>query len=244
LKRLVERGFFNEGARSLALVKLEEMIRARRLEVGDKTWKIERGRLDNLCLAYVDSELKSGAATARELRNMMRPGKSGTAKAISQWMRTHVDNDPMVIIVDDFAGSGASLVKGISGFHKSVDPKVWRSFVASGRISVFVMFAFPEAIEQLRKSYPELHVVAANTLGDELRALASDASIFEDEADHRFARDMLLQIGRELYPDAPLGFGDMGALVAFHNAVPNNTLPIFWSNGRSDRPWKPLFPRA
>ena len=142
----------------------------------------------------------------------------------------------MVIIVGHLR-SGASLAKGISGFHKSVDLSGPPPFVASGRISVFVMFAFPEAIEQLRKSYPELHVVAANTLGDELRALASDASIFEDEADHRFARDMLLQIGRDLYPDAPLGFGDMGALVAFHNAVPNNTLPIFWSNGRSDRPY-------
>ncbi|MFB9268385.1 hypothetical protein ACFFWD_35605 [Bradyrhizobium erythrophlei] len=114
--------------------------------------------------------------------------------------------------------------------------KVWCSFVQSGRISVFVMFAFPEALVKLREAFPELQAVAANVLGDELRSLAADASIFEDEASHRFARDMLLQIGRELYPDAPLGFGDMGALVAFHNAVPNNTLPIFWSNGGSDRP--------
>lgn len=52
-------------------------------------------------------------------------------------------------------------------------------------------------------------------------------------------------IGRELYPGSPMGYGDIGALFAFHNAVPNNTLPIFWSNGRvGERAWKPLFPRA
>jgi hypothetical protein len=48
LKRLAEKGFINEGAKSLALARLEEMVRARRLEVGKKAWKIERGRLDNL----------------------------------------------------------------------------------------------------------------------------------------------------------------------------------------------------
>ncbi|MBR0739650.1 hypothetical protein JQ581_22205 [Bradyrhizobium liaoningense] len=244
LKRLVERGFFNEGARGLATAKLEEMIRARRLDVGGKAWKVERGRIDNLCLAFVDSDLKSGATLVRELKNMMRPGKSGAAKEISQWMQSHADHDPMVVILDDFAASGSSLVKGISTFRKSVDPQVWRAFAENGRISIFVMFAFPEAIESVRAAYPSLHVVAANTLGDDVRALSSDASIFENESDIRFARDMLLQFGRELYPDAPLGFGDIGALVAFHNAVPNNTLPIFWSNGRLDRPWKPLFPRA
>jgi hypoxanthine phosphoribosyltransferase len=162
----------------LALAKLEEMIKARRLEVGNKTWKVERGRFDNLCLAYVDSELKSGAATTRDLRNMIRPGKSGAAKEVAQWMRTHSDQDPMVVVVDDFAGSGTTLAKGLSVFRNSVDAKVWRSFTEHGRISVFVMFAFPDAIDLVRKSYPELHVVAANVLGDELRALSSDASIF------------------------------------------------------------------
>jgi hypothetical protein len=73
---------------------------------------------------------------------------------------------------------------------------------------------------------------------------SNSAGIFESAADLRFAKDILLQIGRELYPDAPLGFGDLGALVAFHNTVPNNTLPVFWSNSRvGDKQWKPIFPR-
>jgi hypothetical protein len=244
LKRIAERGFINEGARSLAVAKVEEMIKARRLEIGTKAWKIERGRLDNLCLTYVDSELKSGATTVRELRNMMRPGKSAPAKEIQTWMGLHLKDDPMVVIVDDFAGSGTTLAKGLSHFRSLTDPKIWKAYTKEGRICVVVMFSFPEAVATVRKTCPEVQVFMANALGDELRATSTDAAIFETEADLRFARDMLLQIGRELYPDAPLGFGDLGALVAFHNAVPNNTLPIFWSNGPAKRPWKPIFPRA
>jgi hypothetical protein len=244
LKRLAERGFINEGARSLALARLEEMIKARRQEVGEKAWKIERGRHDNLCLAYVDSELKSGAATARELRNMMRPGKSGSTTEINTWMRSHLNDDPMVVVVDDFAGTGRTLVKGLDGFRKSTEPRLWRTYIEQGRVSLFLMFAFPEAIELIRKEHPGVNIVAANTLGEELRAFSEEAKIFEAEKDRRFARDIMLQIGRELYPAQPLGFGDLGALVAFHNAAPNNALPIFWCNGPSDKRWNPIFPRA
>jgi hypothetical protein len=245
LKRLAERGFVNEGTKSLALARLEEMIKARRLELGKKVWKAERGRLDNLCLTYVDSELKSGAATTRDLRNMMRPGKSGPANEIGSWMRSHINDDPMVVIVDDFAGTGATMAKGIDRFRSQVDPSVWRRYIGEERISIFVMFAFKEATEHVREKCAGVQVVAAKMFGDDLRACAGESAIFENEDELRFARDVLLQLGRELYPDAPLGFGDLGALVAFHNSVPNNTLPIFWSNGRvGERAWKPIFPRA
>jgi hypothetical protein len=245
LKRLAERGFINEGARSLALARLEEMVRARRIEVGAKSWKVERGRLDNLCLTYVDSELKSGAATTRELRNLMRPGKSGPVNEVTEWMRTHLKDDPMVVVVDDFAGTGQTLVKGLRRFRGQCDAKLWRDYFQSGRLSVFLMFAFPEALDLVRKEFQGIHMVTANICGDELRACVDESGIFDDANDLRFARDVLIQIGRELYPSAPLGRGDIGALVAFHNAVPNNTLPIFWSNGRvGQRDWKPIFPRA
>ena len=80
--------------------------------------------------------------------------------------------------------------------------------------------------------------------GDEVRALSPHADIFEDDAEMRFVEEMVLQLGRELVPQVPLGFGDMGLLISFYNTIPNNTLPIFWSNGNvAEKPWKPLFPR-
>ncbi len=244
LKRLAEKGFINEGSRSLAYSKIEEMVKARRLEVGDKKWKVERGRLDNLCLAYVDSGVKSGAATARELRNIMRPGKCGAAEEMGTWMERHLDDDPLLVIVDDFAGTGDSLVKGISRLRDKIERGVWLKYLKEGRISLFIMYSFPEALDNIRSKCGGIHVVGSTVLGDELRSCADDSGIFEYEGERRFARDVVLQLGRELYPDAPLGFGGLGALVAFHNTIPNNTLPIFWSNGRvGGRAWNPIFPR-
>lgn len=245
LKRLAERGFINEGSRSRALHKLTEMIHSRRLEIGSKVWRAVRARLDNLCIAYVDSELKSGAATARELQKIMRPGRCGAAADIATWMRSHMDDDPLVIVVDDFSGTGKTMGDGLKALRKEVDPAIWKRYVNDGRVSSYIMFAFPEALQRIRRDCGGVETIAANTLGDDLRALDADSEIFSDDGERRFATEILTQIGRELIPQTPLGFGDMGALVVFHNAAPNNTLPIFWSNGRvNERAWKPLFPRA
>lgn len=120
-----------------------------------------------------------------------------------------------------------------------------KAFVREGRVSCYCQFAFPEAIERLRKKFPGIEFFAAHVFGDEVRALDEQAGIFETEDERKYARDVLLQLGRELAPQTPLGWGDLAVLVAFHNTIPNNSLPIFWSHGRvSDAPWIPLFPRA
>jgi hypothetical protein len=192
LKRLAEKGFINEGARSLAYSKIEEMVKARRIEIGQKVWKVERGRLDNLCLAYVDSEIKSGAATARELRNILRPGKSGPAEEMGTWMERHFVDDPMLVIVDDFAGTGETLVKGIQRCEKRIEKDVWRKYLDDGRISLFVMYSFPEALDNIRSKCHGVNVVGSTVLGDELRSCGEEAGIFDDDGDRRFARDIVL----------------------------------------------------
>jgi hypothetical protein len=245
LKRIADRGYINEGSRGRALHKVSEMIHARRQELGTGGWRVVRGRLDDLCLTYVDSDLKSGAATARDLHKMMRPGKYAAASEVMSWMRSHVADDSVLAVVDDFAGTGKTLVAGLAAFRAAVAPDVWQRFTERRRIVVYVMFAFPEAITRVQQEFADVEVMAASILGDELRALDDQAAIFKDPDELRFAADVLMQVGRELTPQTPLGFGDMAALIVFHNAAPNNTLPIFWSNGRvNDRAWKPLFPRA
>ena len=68
--------------------------------------------------------------------------------------------------------------------------------------------------------------------------MSADAGIFEDEGERAYAEDVMLQIGRQLLPQNPLGFGNMAALVSFHNTIPNNTLPVFWCAGKANgREW-------
>lgn len=118
-------------------------------------------------------------------------------------------------------------------------------FLKDGRIMLGLLYATGSALDQLAEMDQRISILPANTLGTDVIAFDPEAEIFEDTAELEFARDVMLQIGRELTPQNPLGFGDQGLLFSFHNTVPNNTLPIFWSNGRvNERPWKPLFFRA
>ena len=245
LKRIAEQGFINEGLRSLGIQKLEEMISGKRRKLGNGAWTIVKARKLDLALGYVDSDHKSSATTARDVQKLMRPGKISPVGDLGAWMHSNAAADSLVAIVDDFAGTGDTLVKGLRKFQRNTQKAVWDRFVEEGRLIVIAMYAFPEALEAVRKEFPQVDISAATILGEELRACDEDAGIFDNDAERKFASEVLQQIGRELNPAGPLGYGDMGALVIFHNAAPNNTLPIFWSAGFvGERPWRPLFPRA
>ena len=245
LKRLVEEGFLNDGAFVNGLAKMEESVRARRLDVGDGTWRVVRGRrLDNLYLAYVDSETKSGAATARELAKRMIPGKCGSASGVPTWVRGHAESDPLVVVVDDFSGTGHTLVKGLERLWK-LDRAMMSELAAEGRLICCLQAAFPEAVRNVKSEFEGVDTLVMRTFDDKVRAFQPEATIFADEGDRAFAQQVMLQIGRQLFPQYPLGYGNMEALVAFHNTIPNNTLPVFWSTGNANgRVWTPLFPRG
>lgn len=246
LKRLAERGYVNTGEREYALSKLVDTINAMRLKTGSRKWNVVRGRKDDLCISYVDSELKSGATLARELAKRMNPGKAGDAKEVSHWLTSHLTADPILILVDDFSGTGTTISKGFSKWRSDLkDDRALQTLLKQGRVGFAVLHAFGGALDRIADVEKELLLFCPNVLGAEVRAFDLDANIFDSVQEVDFARDVMLQIGRELTPQMPLGYGDQAGLVAFHNSVPNNTLPVFWSNGRvNERNWIPLFSRA
>ncbi len=243
LERLAKSGYVSEGAYTQKILSLEEAVADKRRSTGQGVWKEVRRRKDNLAIAYVDGELKSGGALTRELRNRLRPGKVGPLKSMDTWLGTHADQDAILLVADDFAATGESLVKGFRAVCAQYGEQL-APFFEEGRVLCYILYALPEALDRLREEFPALEVNCTKCFGDDVRALNPHAGIFEEDAEREFVQEMVVQLGRELVPQFPLGFGDMGLLVSFYNTVPNNTLPIFWSNGNvAEKPWKPLFPR-
>ena len=246
LKRLVEKGFVNEGARVNARSKMEDAINARRRDVGDGVWRVQpRGRrLDNLYICHVDKGTGSGAATARELKKRMNPGKCGGVEELDAWLQGHMSSDPMIVVVDDFAGTGRTLTDGLEKLW-ALDKGRYASAAREGRITCCLETAFPEAVERIKARFADVHFLVMTDFGDEVRGLAPTSGIFSSVAEREFATDVMTQIGNDLMRGNPLGFGNMGALVAFPNTVPNNTLPVFWATGTvNGREWRPLLPRG
>lgn len=243
---VAEKGYISDGAREYSITKLADAVNARRLEIGSKKWNIIKGRKDNLCISYVDSELKSGAALATDLTKRMRPGKAGDANEISNWLKTHAGSDPLVVLLDDFSGTGKTMVKGFAKWRDSLkENAVLDALLDQGRVICCVLFAFEEAVERIQNIDRRLISVCLKILGPEVRAFDPDANLFSTPDERNFGRDVVMQTGRELSPQMPLGHHDQAGLVVFHDSVPNNTLPIFWSNGRvNERNWMPLFSRA
>jgi hypothetical protein len=243
LKRVAQQGYVSEGAYVQKVQMLIEAVREKRRTTGAGKWVEVRGRKDNLAITYVDGELKSGGTLARDLKARLSPGKIGKVTELGSWLQTHANKDALILIADDFAATGESLSKGLRALHTAQQEHL-SPFTAEGRLLCYVLYALPEALDRLSAEFPNVEVRCMHCFGDEVRAVSPDAGIFEDESERRFADEMLMQLGRELYPRFPMGFGDMGLLVCFHNTIPNNSLPVLWSNGTvAEKPWKPLFSR-
>jgi hypothetical protein len=73
-------------------------------------------------------------------------------------------------------------------------------------------------------------------------------SIFDEFTAREVNR--LRELGSQVYPKHPFGYGNAGLLVAYHFQCPNNTLPLIWASHESRNnivdgkayPWRALFP--
>jgi hypothetical protein len=195
LKRLAEKGYVSDGAREYGVSKLVETVNARCLELASGKWMVVRGRRDNLCLSYVDSDLKSGASLAREVMKRVGPGKSGDGKEISNWMATHVSADPIVVLLDDFSATGSTICKGLKRWKTEIkDRSVLERFLDEKRIMLILLNALGTAIDAIRETEPRLQIIACNAFGPEIKAFDSESGIFENANEVDFAREVMLQV--------------------------------------------------
>lgn len=208
--------------------------------------------------------LKLPDDTRKHIVPLGKPGKSGAA--VSYWihglmkrkelrkMRFHSSieefisyrnsvawetlND-VVIYVDDFIGSGGSVVEALSLDEKNVRPEVL-SDACSGRLYVVAAIVMDNGYSKITKD-----ISGAVILGDShCKGFDPHKKVFGSYFKTKEVREMCYKYGEQLYKGCPLGYENTQSLVLMQHSAPNNTVPVLWSDNQyQGRNWIPLVPR-
>lgn len=208
--------------------------------------------------------LKLPNDTRKHIVPLGKPGKSGAA--VSYWihglmkrkelrkMRFHSSIEEfisyrnsvewetqkdVVVYVDDFIGSGGSVVTALSFEEKNVRPEVL-SDACSGRLYVVAAIVMDNGYSKITKD-----ISGAVILGDShCKGFDPHKKVFGSYFKTKAVREMCYKYGEQLYKGCPLGYENTQSLLLMQHSSPNNTIPVLWSDNQyQGRNWNPLVPR-
>lgn len=180
---------------------------------------------------------KSGNALGRLLKRKLRINES--------WIMTPEQlcangrSAKAVVFFDDFLGTGEQFTKFYNDYK-------FPSLFSSTKFAYVPLVANQGAMSDLMSLFPELYVYSSEVLNSSHSFFSPDCPAFKDGTNSPFTaiefyHDLLVKKQIDVYGADRQGFGGMEFLVAFGNAVPDNSLPILWWNESQN--WKPLFDR-
>lgn len=184
-------------------------------------WKIDPGKTI-VCPPKVDSSADSGPAVVQVLKTIFGQRKvRGMELVISvNKLKDHAQNRGIVVVVDDFAGTGSTIsskLKTIRDLHayKANPPLIFVCLLAAAKMARAVIepqvdgyFAWREYSKGITDHYTE-------------PALSE-------------AKETMVAIENRLAPDVrgePLprfGYGGTEVLIGWDSNLPNSVFPIFW----------------
>lgn len=208
--------------------------------------------------------LKLPDDTRKHIVPLGKPGKSGAA--VSYWihglmkrkelrkMRFHSSIEEfisyrnsvewetlkdVVVYVDDFIGSGGSVVTALSFEEKNVRSEVL-SDASSGRLYVVAAIVMDNGYSNITHD-----ISGAVILGDsQCKGFDPHKKLFGSYFKTKAVREMCYKYGEQLYKGCPLGYQNTQSLVLMQHSSPNNTVPVLWSDKQyQGRNWNPLVPR-
>lgn len=180
-----------------------------------------------------------------------RPGKSGEiiarrlkscASDIKFDLKYYSDIDSLeagqkYLIVDDgtFTGSQLGEFLGNDGSH----------LVRDGQCGIVVGLAHQTALDFLRKNHPNVPVFSGELLTtEECFEAACKNWVNEEIWPYRESNpfEIYMEISKRAKFDdrLPLGFGDLGCMVAYEHGIPDNSLQLLWGESKT---WNPLIKR-
>lgn len=145
------------------------------------------------------------------------------------------------VYIDDFCGSGQQVSEYL--FERT---KLIKDLKSDVELCYYVLFGCSSALRTIRDTQNFDSVDAVCELDDSYKCFQSDRYFKEygDKLDKNFAKNMCQTYGDKLFPAHPLGYKGCEFLIGFYHNVPDNTLPIIWSEGNGDDiKWHPIFKR-
>jgi hypothetical protein len=202
-------------------------------------------------VTYVDGEGKSGQYYASRYaeengvsqRSIVSPRDFSTN--LAAYVERYGDISA-IVVVDDIVATGNSLARNMRGFLGEHQPLLRKLDVP---IIALALAATAEGedrvISEIKKiEWADFNLRICDPLSERDFAFGNNA-IWVDQEERERAQALCTDLGANIYPDNPLGYGGHGLLVVFPHTCPNNSLPILHSSARAGakHKWFPLFPR-
>jgi len=146
-----------------------------------------------------------------------------------------------LVFLDDFCGSGTQARR----YSRKLLSRI-REIDTRLKLSYYPLFATTAGLNYVRRKTLFTDVAALCELDDSFRSLEPRSRYFREthqDISREFAETLCRRYGSLIEPSAPLGFGGCQLLLGFAHNIPNNSLPIFWSEGHQGHQWTALFPR-
>ena len=146
------------------------------------------------------------------------------------------------VFIDDFCGSGQQAQSYSTGTVEDI-----KALNPEAEVSYFVLCGTSTGMNVVRDNTAFDYVRCVFELDESFRCFSQMSryfpSLWPNEIKRDFAERMCREYGHRLTPMASLGYEDCQLLIAFQHNTPDNTLPIFWSEGSDVTPWRPVFKR-
>ena len=201
------------------------------------------GKYRNVYAVYVQTIQKSEHHLHYDLRFLPESALS-FSDAVEKY-----DHDTTLVCFDDVVGSGSTFIKALFTGRASVPVDRVSKWLKEGtnRIAIVCAIASEDGkrrIERHNHAHDRVEVFAHRLIRPGEATFHKKSKIFSKNSREEEFLDFCRVVGNDLYPEAPLGWGDSRWCIATEYNAPNNSLPVIFAKGNDKREWIPLFERV
>ena len=152
---------------------------------GDWAPVVKRRKTTNLFVSYLGKDGKSGSTLLYRYRtaNNLPAEMTGSPQDAVEFLQgsAHRQKKAVVVMIDDFIGTGGSCIEGLAKFHELTTDIPGTDQNVSFYVGVLV--GFQAGLEAVRSTESDVRVLFQRELDSSNRAFSPDAGIFKSEAD-------------------------------------------------------------